>query len=151
MSKFALAIVPLLFAWPPPPTKPTAVGSVPELGQVMPCLADKSRLTVIASGQMASGCEVVVNGIEFFVASIDLRSVDYISVDNPRFVTKEGAHVGSSVAEVQQLGGQWWEETGWGFHARLPSGWEAALAQGPTMTDGKLPKYGSVQWLFKRK
>ena len=134
MSNLALALVPLLLAWPPPPVtppvKPTVIASLPELGQVMPCHADMSRKTVIASADIASGCEVVFDGIKFFVATTDLGSVEYISVSDPRFVTKEG---------------------GWGFHAKLPSGWEAAYAQGATMTDGELSKYASVQWLFKRK
>ena len=146
--------VPTLFGLPhhtelAPPAEATVVDSVPEIGNVMPCLPDPSRLTVISSAAMASGCEVLWNGIEFFVATEDLGSIGYISVNDYRFVTDEGVHVGTSVADVAALGGQWWKESGWGFHARLPSGWEAALAQGPTMTDGELPTYGSVQWLFR--
>lgn len=87
---------------------------------------------MISSAAFAPGCDVVVAGVNFFVASNDGKMIEYIKTSDPGFVTPEGLSVGSSVDDVRRAGGgEVLGEYGWAFYSRLPSGWRAVFSGMP--------------------
>lgn len=124
------------------------------IGSAMPCEPSPNERYVIASAQTAPGCGVRAGGIMYFVATIDGRTVAYISTRDPRFITPEGLRVGSTGLEVTEKGGsQVLGETGWRYFARLPSGWCAMFPGIPGISVEELtpPETSTVYEFFKRK
>jgi hypothetical protein len=120
------------------------------LGARVPCRLANGELYVIAAAQTAPGCEVTVNGIRYFVASIDHRHVAYVSTRDPLFATPEGVRVGDSLSDVRGKGGSVvLPETGWRFFSRLPSGWNTVFAGIPS-TEATEPTSGEVVEFFLR-
>jgi hypothetical protein len=137
---------------------PTPRLDAPDLGQPFPCVP--TGLMMIKSAQFSPTCKVVYNRIPFDVAgdfgwdqTVPLGArVVYVAVDDPRFQTREGIHVGSSLADVLKTGAMTPKpEPGWAFHTRLDSGWNAAFVVGPELTGEPLPADSRVAWMFKRK
>jgi len=119
--------------------QPDERASVPRVGAAMPCKVDPGRYYVVASSQTARGCSAVFAGSEFLLATIDERTVSFISTRAPSFRTPEGVSVGQTLAQVQAAGGgDLVDERGWGYFSVLPSGW-AALYPGIPGVKGSPP------------
>jgi hypothetical protein len=91
----------------------------------MPCRPEGQQL-VIASAQMSPVCTTRSHDIEFTVAGHG--KVQFVETRDPRFLTPEGIHVGSTLNDVRAVGGsQIRSEPGWRFFSTLPSGWNVAF------------------------
>src|SRR5471030_1217772 len=94
-------------------TTTCATAGVPQLGSRMPCRAEGQQL-VIASAQMSPACTTRSHDIEFTVAG--RREIEFVETRDPRFLTPEGIHVGSTLNDVRAAGGsQLRPEPGWRF------------------------------------
>jgi len=107
----------------------TRSSAPPVLGGELPCELEDGTRHGVSSAQTARGCEVLADGVRFFVASVDGRKVAYVKTSDSHFITPEGLKVGSSLEDVRGAGGSAVvAEAGWAFFSELPSGWRAMFA-----------------------
>jgi len=129
---------------------PYQSNNCPTIGQKMPCTPTPSVLYAISSADFAPGCETILFGIKFFLATNDGERICYISTQDPKFKTPEGIHVGDTLKDVLGAGGSMpIEETSWAYYSELPSGWCAQYPGipglgkfdgGPPESDSKVVK-----------
>ena len=99
---------------------------IPQVGDPLPCAAVDSIRWLISSSQFAKGCYKTYNNIEFFFASEDGKKIFFISTSDSNFVTPEGFKVGNSFTEINsKVETSIFNERGWGYYSKLPSGWFA--------------------------
>ena len=103
-----------------------AQSSMPKIGDPLPCVTVDSIQWLISASQFAKGCYETYNNIEFFFASIDGKIISFISSSDSNFVTPEGFKVGNSFSEINsKVETSIFNERGWGYYSKLPSGWFA--------------------------
>jgi hypothetical protein len=134
-------------------TAPAAVpmSVLPVLGSHLPFPVGSQHLEMTAAASLDPACHVSVGDVVFTVAVAPDGSVKYISTADRSFTTPEGIHVGSPIVQVRSVGASDpLPEAGWGFYARLPSGWYAGFVNGESLSEPPLPSDAVVRWLFKR-
>src|SRR6185436_11530836 len=80
------------------------LSNVTTLGNRMPC-ESSDIVFLIAASQTAPGCHTNINGIQFLFATMDGRTINYLSTNDSQFQTPEGIHVGSTEREVGSVQG----------------------------------------------
>jgi hypothetical protein len=126
-------------------------------------LPDLSLGSAVPEGARNTGAMVMVSpamfqhewawrfdGVDYSVGVDDRGKVRYLATRSTRVVTREGVHVGQSFSDVQRVPGvrvgAW---PGWGYVAVLPSGWNAALFIGTSMTEREPMAGDAVAMLFR--
>ena len=114
----------LLFSAPLHPQSAITPSLFPKLGDTLPCIPVDSVRWLIASGQMAQGCDVIYSGIKFFIATIDGKQISFISTRDSNFVSPDGIRVGDNIKKIRAVKGtEIIPEIGWSYYSILPSGW----------------------------
>jgi hypothetical protein len=112
----------------------------------MVCAPVAHITTAISPSQTAAGCTASLAGIHYFLATMDGRTVAFVSTQDALFRTPEGIAIGSSLADVQAAGGSPVVALpGWAYVARLPSGWTAHFPGVPGVM-GVAPTPDSLVW-----
>jgi hypothetical protein len=112
---------------------------------------DTITLAVVSAGSMLPSKTVFIDGIEFTAV---LRQEDtlYLMTNNRKFVTPEGYRVGMQLKELNKsLRKNLQKEPGWGYYAKLKSGWNLGFCEGSSCTEHYPLDTSKVYWAFKRK
>jgi len=110
------------------------------------------KILAISTGQTAPYNPILINKVKYDVAVDNGNTVIYIGTNDPKFSSPEGLSIGSTLEQVLATGAQYpKEESGWGFHTKLPSGWSVGFSVGHHMTEDALQPDSKVLWFFKRK
>jgi hypothetical protein len=116
----------------------------------MVCAPVPEISTAISPSQFAAGCTASLAGIQYFLATLDGRTIAFVSTQDALFRTPEGISIGSSLADVQAAGGSPVVEIlGWAYVAHLPSGWTVHFPGVPGVT-GVAPTPDSLVWKLSR-
>ena len=109
-----------------------------------------SNRILISSSETVPGVLVVYN-MNFYILGVEKNVVVYIYTDDPIFCTDENLKIGSTLVEVyNKTQYELRKDRGFAYYIKLPSGWNAAFAEGSYNTNNE-PKYNSkVKWFFKR-
>jgi hypothetical protein len=130
-------------------------GKMFEIGDKLPekiIEESESNLQLMtSSGSFHDSYMVVVKDVVYDVAINQDSIIVFIGTSDTNFRTPEGIKVGTPLSKVLSLTQEkLFEERGWAYHVRLPSGWRAAFTVGHTMTDNTPSEDEPVKWLFKR-
>ncbi|RVT77565.1 hypothetical protein EOD40_07110 [Flavobacterium sufflavum] len=110
------------------------------------------KIILISSGQLSEYETVTINDINFDLVMNSIHDTIYIQTMEPKFVTKEGYHVGKQFTElpitIQQ---NLIRYPGWGYFYKLASGWSIAFFEGKTRTDSYPNANSKIKLIFKRK
>ena len=122
-----------------------------KLGKRLPHDAKAMGTMLLTSpAQTRPQYSVTRNGVRFSICPNESQRIVHISTSDPAFNTAEGIHVGTPLNEVRGVAHTteiaW---SGWAYVLPLPSGWNAAFVEGPTMTDAPLKEDSPVVFLFK--
>ncbi len=131
-----------------------AVGAkLPELalGSPIPEGARKSGSGIMVSpAQFRDEWIWVFDGVEYSIGADSQGTVRFLATQSTEVATEEGVRVGQPFAQLQRIEGvrvlKW---PGWGYVAKLPSGWNAAFFLGPSMTEREPVAEDAVALLFR--
>jgi hypothetical protein len=123
------------------------------IGGTLPCTTNENtEETMISSGQFAPFCTVRSDGVIFTIASVDRKTIAFISTNDSTFVSPEGVAIGVELNELKaKYGLPLRVETGWAFYIVLPSGWCASFPQDTTKGIIEPASNAKVSWFFKRR
>lgn len=103
-----------------------AQNNILKIGEPIPCVVVDSVRWLISSGQLAKGCYKSFNNIDFFFATIDEKTIFFISTKDSNFVTPEGFKIGDCYKIINSKSkSDIIYEPGWGYYSKLPSDWFA--------------------------
>lgn len=122
------------------------------LGELLPPNAEETKESVLVSpADILKKWRWIYDGEEYSLAIDASRRVQYLATKSVNVRTPDGVHIGQSFSELEKIKDveiiKW---TGWGYVAELPSGWNAAIFIGQTMTDRYPEPDDKVQLLFRR-
>ncbi|SDJ69836.1 hypothetical protein SAMN05192550_2587 [Flavobacterium glycines] len=110
------------------------------------------KLILITSGQLSEYKTVKINDINFDLVQNSNHDTIYLQTMEPKFITKEGYHVGTLFTElpitIQQ---NLIRYPGWGYFYKLTSGWSIRFCEGSTCTNSYPTADSKIRWIFKRK
>jgi hypothetical protein len=130
-----------------------AVKRMPRLDEKISGYPKWRREMIMAGGATSRKLyEVSYGGINYSVGTERQSDViRWVGTSDPVFRTPEGLAEGDALEKVLAVAkSEVNREPGWGFFVELPSGWNAAFVQGPSMTEGELPPSAGICFFFKR-
>jgi hypothetical protein len=108
------------------------------------------RYVVTAPDQTRREYSVTRDGVLFTVCPAEDGTIVFVSTTDVAFETPEGVRIGTPLTQVRAGAGRFelaWP--GWAYVIPLPSGWNAAFVNGPSITEGPLREDSPVVFLFK--
>ena len=126
--------------------KPKAVATKESL---LPSVED--TLELVSAGSSLPSKTVNIDGINFTLVKQNEDTI-YLSTTSNQFLTPEGYGVGMRFRQLNQnLKKRLQKEPGWGYYAKLNSGWNIAFCVGNSCTDHYPVDTSTIDWIFKRK